>query len=383
MSSSGPVSGSVAVSVSASGSGTSIASSSGGGTGGGPTTASASSGTGGAGGSGCEPGYADCNGDDGDGCEAELAVSPIDCGRCGRGCRGDACVDGACAVTTLAVDEAPTQIGVDEGAVYWTSYSLETLSKVATTGGDVEVLSSGIKEPTGLAVDESHVYLTAYTAGGGAGLRRIPKRGGDPEALDPCNTAVNLALDATHVFYVTAVCGASFRMRRRSKAAPDDMIELADPHAADGYAYATYGYTAMGTDDVFWASAFAINQAPTSLAAGTEIATDLPQVHNIAHGGGRLLVAAGPDLLAMNDDGSAVELLASAQFADTFQGLTVDETHVFWGSDVDGAIRSMPLAGGEPVTLATGQEAPRDIAVDATHVYWVDPAAGAIRRVAR
>jgi hypothetical protein len=44
----------------------------------------------------CDPGYADCNGDPSDGCEAALRTDATDCGACGRRCSDGRCVDGVC-----------------------------------------------------------------------------------------------------------------------------------------------------------------------------------------------------------------------------------------------------------------------------------------------
>ncbi|MEM9071574.1 MAG: hypothetical protein AAGE52_23910 [Myxococcota bacterium] len=45
----------------------------------------------------CEDGFDDCNGDAGDGCEAELASDPTHCGACGNTCEvGTNCVEGVC-----------------------------------------------------------------------------------------------------------------------------------------------------------------------------------------------------------------------------------------------------------------------------------------------
>ncbi len=44
----------------------------------------------------CNAGFDDCNGLPFDGCEAELAVDPMHCGACGRGCFGGPCVNGSC-----------------------------------------------------------------------------------------------------------------------------------------------------------------------------------------------------------------------------------------------------------------------------------------------
>jgi hypothetical protein len=51
---------------------------------------------------GCSPGFADCNGNGADGCEANLGTSPLHCGACGNACSvanaTAACAGGACAV---------------------------------------------------------------------------------------------------------------------------------------------------------------------------------------------------------------------------------------------------------------------------------------------
>lgn len=64
-------------------------------------------------------------------------------------------------------------------------------------------------------------------------------------------------------------------------------------------------------------------------------------------------------------------LLTSATLA-TGQGLirvlTVDSTRAYWVNN-EGAVRSVSLAGGAPVTLSMGQLNPSGIAVDDEHVY--------------
>lgn len=54
----------------------------------------------------CAPGFADCNGERSDGCEVELARSPLHCGGCGNACpTADgvaACVNGACRIERCA-----------------------------------------------------------------------------------------------------------------------------------------------------------------------------------------------------------------------------------------------------------------------------------------
>src|SRR5690606_37993714 len=50
--------------------------------------------------------------------------------------------------------------------------------------------------------------------------------------------------------------------------------------------------------------------------------------------------------------------------------------NIYWtefGTDAsfsDGAVHMAPIAGGAPITVASGERGPYGLAVDATYVYW-------------
>jgi hypothetical protein len=54
----------------------------------------------------CSPGWADCDGNIGDGCETKLLDDPLNCGACGVRCdavEGQACINGQCAMQPCGV----------------------------------------------------------------------------------------------------------------------------------------------------------------------------------------------------------------------------------------------------------------------------------------
>lgn len=66
--------------------------------------------------------------------------------------------------------------------------------------------------------------------------------------------------------------------------------------------------------------------------------------------------------------GGAATELASASVPTV---IAVDDTFVYWTDGTD-AVSRVPIAGGEPTQIATGQKSPFGIAVDATYVYWTN-----------
>jgi hypothetical protein len=54
---------------------------------------------------------------------------------------------------------------------------------------------------------------------------------------------------------------------------------------------------------------------------------------------------------------------------------------VYWTNYGDGTVVKVPLGGGAPIVLASGQDSPASIAVDATSVTWVNEDGGNVMRL--
>jgi hypothetical protein len=259
--------------------------------------------------------------------------------------------------TTVVSGQSPSGLAIAGTNLYWTNYgtfvsastnyTLNTVMTVPISGGDPATLVSGQTGPEGIAVDATNVYWANSTVSGT--VMKLPLGGGTPITLTSgLDFPGSIAVDATNVYWMNQ--GTSGR--------------------ADGYARLMTVPIKGGTPTTL-ASA-------DRMAASGGIAVDAKSVYWVysmwiyaaAPGGGG--VFSGPStctgtVVKVPIAGGAPTTLASGQFCPGGQ-IAVDATAVYWVTD--GSVMAVPLAGGTPITLASGQNANGGLAIDATSVYW-------------
>jgi hypothetical protein len=300
------------------------------------------------------------------------------CGGCGQACTGK-CTGGRCLVTLASVAGGSAHgLAVDGAYVYWTNNLAVATSnggsvlKVPIAGGPFVTLASAQPFPTGIAVDGTNVYWAT-----GTDVRKIPLGGGSPLNFGAApGSADGLAVDATSAYWgggkVALAGGAPVAFQTQS-GAPGIAVDATSVYSASG---STVIKVPLG------------GGAPVTLATGQVnafgIAVDATSVYwtnNSAQSGSIMKVAIG---------GGNPTTLTSVPAQSSPQGIAVDDTSVYWtnqGNNVggkngsigaNGTVMKMPLAGGVPVTLATGQCGPNRIVVAGTSLYWANAGYGVV-----
>lgn len=75
-------------------------------------------------------------------------------------------------------------------------------------------------------------------------------------------------------------------------------------------------------------------------------------------------------LMTMALDGGSSTTLVSDQ-SSPIVAIAIDATNVYWANEFH-SVGKVPLAGGTPTTLASGDFHPLAIAIDAAHLYWTN-----------
>jgi hypothetical protein len=366
----------------------------------------------------CPPSYAECDGNPNTVCETRLDADALHCGACGHvclagaanqkgTCNGGACrsvcdtgfadcdrdpANGceapfeACNPTTLAIAVGPGGIAVDGQYVYYASKAggnqanAGWIAKVPKTGGPTTTLAENQNRPLGIVADAQSLF---WSNGGeldkpDGSIASVRKNGGQVTVIASGITRPSaIALLGDRVYWTSrdppnGTISSAKKDGTDLKIVVTNLVAPADLVVTQGVlVWSTSGAAGDGSDAL-------IERAKPDGTERTTLAQGLP---NPSFGTGIL-----PDsiLVGSRSDGTVrrIPLLPIAQppplptplFTDVgeVQELLVSGTRAYATTGKKRSLVALPIDGGEPLTLAADMEYPSYIATDGEAIYWTD-----------
>ena len=278
----------------------------------------------------CKDGFGDCDGDMSNGCETPVAGNPLSCGACGHDCLGAPCNGGRCAPVLLAKLYNPTSLALNGGYLYFGGCDVTAIQRIPIRGGNPEVVySSGTGCTGALAIDQDRLYFAFNDQ-----ILAMKLDGSSPPSL---------VVDAP---------GFS------------EVLGVADDHV---YWQETSGY---------------LNRFSSTKGLEADLANDNFPFHAISLTPKGAYWAGAQAIEYLAHTSKFVVEIAPIQ-ADLMTGVpafTIDAVHAYWAEPMSGAIKSIPLGGGTESVLTSASK-PTSLFVDAASLYWTDAVTRDVRVV--
>ncbi len=335
------------------------------------------------------------------------AMSASSCGACGHTCQGGACVAGQCQAVTLANAQSPLGLAVTDSTVFWVEGG--NIRSLATTGGSPSVyMASNANLYGSIVLDSTNAYWAADShvdtgfLGGPGGSWSFDY------LSSPIETLTTLAVDNLTPSAVWISRPANLYVVRHLRTtqgggcatASIDIVPLMKSATVTSWTAGVCNVVGLAVDvgALYWTDAGTGNSFTHPavwrhgiLGGTTEPLAAAQAPYGIGVYGGKVYwtdANAGVMQYDLQAATSATQLAKATAPRD----MAVDSTGVYWIEDQYGlsTIKTVPLAGGAPRTLAAGQVGALAIATNANSVFWLRQgspdqsfANGAVMKVAK
>lgn len=266
-----------------------------------------------------------------------------------------------------------TSIAVDDFFVYW-AIADGSVKRVSLDGGPVTTLVAAhvLVQPDHIQVDATHVYWSTHDGTIGA----APKAGGPVVTLATNEEHLtDLAVYATshpspEVYWTASLDGL---VKRATLTTP--AVTLASKRPAPGP-------IAARAEGVFWAEVPPTNGDLVAMPIGggdvAPLVTGLSEPTTLSVNATHIVWGSTGDAKISRAaiDGSDTRVIAKGLGA--LGALAADDSDVYWTTAAGDVMKASGSGGVEPVLIATGAAAHVSLALDATSLYWANAFDGAI-----
>jgi sugar lactone lactonase YvrE len=272
----------------------------------------------------------------------------------------------------------PNDVATDATHVYWVEDGSYTpnyagdgrVLRRPKDGGASEVLATGRFSPARLLLDADSVYWSDegdyWDTSKPGRIARVPKTGGTVTEITSDSVVYGLAMDGATMYFFNATT-----VKKVSKAGGNASVLAGAIDALNAIDADSSGvYFTSSTQDGL----------PVSQSMGT--------VQRVAPTGGALTLLAeakaaggvtvttsfvffgtkGTVMRLPKSGGTALSMASSSGVT----RLVADDAFVYWTDCSGGAVLAVPIAGGDPITLASGYVCPAGISVSPDYVYFTE-----------
>lgn len=351
----------------------------------------------------CNTGFADCDGNDENGCEVDLEKTPTSCGACGHACSTGKCTNGSCrAVTSVATGLAsPAGIALTNDDVWWAATgsiadpTRGSLQHAPKNGGAIVTVSNGATTGGVLTYSDAIAWSSPSLAvdGGATGsIALAPLDGGASQVIANGQMPVGGLASAGSTIAWLGSDGTNGQLFSWNEdAGVSALTSMSVPTPLLGYP--TSSITQLGSN-TFWIEGDPASQqsvlrefisadggARNAVPLATAVTTDGNVVFAIVP------TQTGFEVRSLAADGTAFAPLDVTTATGRALGAAVDASNVYFTSFDKGEVWRVSRAGGDSELVAGGQDGPLGIATDDTAIFWASAGtgtnAGSVTRAAK